>query len=79
MEFEMNLNEKKKKNEDNDNDCIDIMIMLWKHCWYGKNNNKFKNIFTELKNNQNNLNGYDENTINDYKNGINFFKNKNIK
>jgi len=78
MEFEINLNEKKKKNEDNDNDsvdvtCIDIMIMLWKHDWYGKNNNKFKNIFTELKNNQNNLNGYDENTINDYKNGINFF------
>ena len=60
--------------------------MLWKNWWYkeennGKNN-KFKNIFT-LKNNQNFLNGYNQNTINDYKNGINFFNesrlNKNIK
>ena len=85
---------KKKKNEDNkdnDNDSVDIgcfekHILLWKNWWYkeennGKNN-KFKNIFT-LKNNQNFLNGYNQNTINDYKNGINFFNesrlNKNIK
>ena len=82
---------KKKKNEDNkDNDnepvdigCLEKPILLWKNWLYkeennGKNN-KFKNIFTVLKNNQNFLNGDNKNTINDYKNGINFFKNKNIK